>query len=325
MASTKPAGYDPAFLGQNLTLPKPSATLKKKLAPLKNTTKTELTYTHFSCFVHKERKLPLFTAVNINGAEHNAEERADTDDWNYDSRMLKEYQIGEELYGKDENTFDRGHMVRRIDPAWGNKTTVQKADKDTFHYTNCAPQHLKLNRKIWQELERHVLEHGSKNGKVNISVFTGPVLSDNDLPFKNLIAGSEVKIPVLYWKVIVWKKDSDNKMYAVGFMQSQWLWIKTKLMKPAAARFALTSTRYTEDFFEHLEFKNDKTYQVSIAEIEKATGLKFGWKNVKYPYKAKSLRAITGRTVKPRAATSGTRNLIGAPSKPQTKLTNVVL
>jgi endonuclease G len=324
MPSTQSTGYDPSFLGQNLTLPKPIATLKKKLAPLKNSTKKELTYTHFSCFVHKERKLPLFTAVNIRGAQHNGESRAETDDWNHDSRMLEEYQIGEELYGNDENTFDRGHMVRRIDPTWGNLTTARKADKDTFHYTNCAPQHKNLNRKIWQELERHILENGSENGKVDISVFSGPVLSDDDLPFKNLIEGEEVKIPVVYWKVIVWKKESDNKLYAVGFMQSQWQWIKTKVKRPRAA-VSLTRGAYTEDFFEHLEFKNDKTYQVSISEIEKATGLNFAWKNVKFPYKEESLRAISGRTVQPRSALTGTRGFVEETPNPQTKLMNIVL
>jgi endonuclease G, mitochondrial len=293
MTNQKLLGYQSSFLGERVPLPKVTYELNEELANLKNSNETELKYVHFSCIIHKRRMLPLFTAVNIKGEEFSPLKRGD-DKWFYDDRMDDLFQLGEELYSNDENTFDRGHMVRRMDPAWGKDIDAKKADTDTFHFTNCTPQHANLNRKIWQELERHVLENGASNGKVDISVFTGPVLRKNDKVFKNLIKGKEVQIPVVFWKIIVWKKDTDKKLYAVGFMQSQWPWVKNKLREPRVGTLAAKRIIYTDDYFEHLEFKGGKTYQVAIPTIESQTGLKFNWIEVIFPYKEKTLNEVKG-------------------------------
>ena len=298
MAKSISLGYQPSFLGVGVPLPDMTDELKNERANLKFSKETELKYTHFSCVVHKTRMLPLFTAVNISGVEFKALSRG-SDNWLYDDRMEEAFQLGDELYSNDENTFDRGHMVRRMDPAWGKDSVAKQADTDTFHFTNCTPQHANLNRKIWQELERHVLENGATNGKVDISVFTGPVLRKKDKVFKNLIKGKEIQIPVVYWKVIVWKKDTDNKLYAVGFMQSQWPWVKSKLRESRIGSLAAKRIIYKDDYFEHLEFKGGKTYQVSIPIIEKQTGLTFNWENVISPYKDKTLNEVIGIRVKP--------------------------
>ena len=40
----------------------------------------------------------------------------------------------DKFYGKP---FDKGHLVRRLDPAWGRTIRVAKvANDDTFHWTN---------------------------------------------------------------------------------------------------------------------------------------------------------------------------------------------
>ena len=36
--------------------------------------------------------------------------------------------------------FDRGHMVRRLDPVWGTEGPARLANADTHHYTNSCPQ-----------------------------------------------------------------------------------------------------------------------------------------------------------------------------------------
>jgi endonuclease G, mitochondrial len=319
-------GYQHDFLGKKVSLPEIKGELRKNLATLKNSNETELKYTHFSCVVHKWRMLPLFTAVNIDGEEFKSLSRG-KDKWYYDDRMDEAFQLGEELYSNDENTFDRGHLVRRMDPAWGKDTEAKQADADTFHFTNCTPQHANLNRKIWQELERHVLENGAVNGKVNISVFTGPVLGEDDKVFKNLIEGKEVQIPIVFWKVIVWKKDIDKELYAVGFMQSQWPWVKSKLREPRVGTLAAKKVIYTDSYFEHIEFKGGKTYQVAIPIIEKQTGLKFNWLGIKFPYVSEKFNEVEGKRVKPVSSKSvrisiekGTHGAIG-----QYRLKNIVL
>ena len=35
--------------------------------------------------------------------------------------------------------FDRGHMVRRLDPVWGKERAAVLANADTHHYTNSCP------------------------------------------------------------------------------------------------------------------------------------------------------------------------------------------
>lgn len=326
MANDFRDGYKPKFLGKNVPLPRVEGDMKKQLATLKNSDKTELKYTHFSSVMHKSRMLPVFTAVNIRGSEFDPLTRGE-DAWAYDDRMDETFQLGEELYSNDLGTFDRGHMVRRMDPAWGKDPLPEQADGDTFHFTNCTPQHANLNRKIWQELERHVLENGALEGKVDISVFTGPVLRKDDKVFVNLIKGREIQIPVIFWKIIVWKKKSDNKLYAVGFMQSQWPWVKSKLREPRVGAFAAKRVAYTDDYFEHLEFKGGKTYQVSIPTIEKLTGLKFDWEGVSFPYQEKDFNEIKGTKTKTATAVTmratisrGTHGAAG-----HYKLRNVVL
>jgi len=308
MAQNLRNGYKPDFLGNNLPFPKLGGDLRNQLATLKYSDETELKYTHFSCVMHKTRMLPVFTAVNIKGDELQSITRK-KDVWSYDNRMEESFQLGEELYSNDLGTFDRGHMVRRMDPAWGDDPLANQADVDTFHFTNCTPQHAKLNRKIWQELERHVLENGASDGNVDISVFTGPVLRKDDKIFINLIKGREIQIPVIFWKIIVWKKKTDDKLYAVGFMQSQWPWVKSKLREPRVGALAAKKVVYTDDYFEHLEFKDGKTYQVAIPEIEKITGLKFSWDNVIFPYKGTTfneIKRVKKPAVSPKTAVAST-------------------
>jgi endonuclease G len=35
--------------------------------------------------------------------------------------------------------LQKGHVILRLDPAWGMKEEALAAESDTFHYTNAAP------------------------------------------------------------------------------------------------------------------------------------------------------------------------------------------
>ncbi len=65
------------------------------------------------------------------------------------------------------------------------------------------------------------MENGVKNKMADICVFSGPVLDPNDKIFKKQYQNKDVQIPVQFFKIIVWKK-SNGKLYAVGFLMSQW-------------------------------------------------------------------------------------------------------
>ena len=214
-------------------------------------TKTKvLKYRHFSVQFSKSRKLPIITAVNIDGAQSRRVKRGN-DQWFQDLRLPREIQLGEKDYGR--NVIDRGHMVRREDPVWGGEDEAVQANFDTFHYTNAAPQHADLNQRAnaWAGLENFILENSRTKG-LKASVFTGPVLrkdDPSDPDFPNLGA-----IPREFWKIVAAIDAETDKLYATGFV--------------------LTQGKMIADFTEAIVFGDWNSFQVPIAEIAKATGLK---------------------------------------------------
>jgi len=89
-----------------------------------------------------DRKMAVYTAVNVNGKRLLWLSR-NGDKWYADPRTSA--QAGPELYAN--NDLDRGYLVRRLDPVWGTDAEAEKANEDTFHYTNVCPQHKDFNQK----------------------------------------------------------------------------------------------------------------------------------------------------------------------------------
>lgn len=201
-----------------------------------------LDYVHFSIVMCKSRGLAYFTAVNIDGENLVKIKRSD-DDWRFDTRINIENQYGNEVYNK--NDLDRGHLVRRNDPNWGEH--AYQANEDTFHFTNSAPQHKDLNQKIWLGLEDYILKNADKMN-IKVSVFTGPVFKEDDMIYRK-----KFKIPADFWKVVTVVKD-DGTLSATAYIQTQ------------------------ENMIDDLEFAYGayETYQVPVRKIEEITGLDFG-------------------------------------------------
>ncbi|UUO04981.1 DNA/RNA non-specific endonuclease [Blastopirellula sp. J2-11] len=243
-------GYSESFLGRGrYRVPFPSLTgdLIDDAAPVKGrersrgVSKFVLDYTHFSVVMNKKRRLPFFTAVNIDGSQEVLLRRRNTQ-WKLDPRIDRDHQYGNELYVR--NKLDRGHMVRRLDPVWGSDDEAEQADTDTFHYTNCAPQHQDLNQRTWLDLEDYLLQNTTQDDQ-KLTVFTGPVFTENDTSFRG------TTLPHDFWKVAVMVYR--NKLRATGYMLSQ------------------------KEFMDDLEFVigRFRTYQTPIRVIEQATGISF--------------------------------------------------
>jgi len=202
--SADPSGYDPHFLELPVALPGPTAARTLRL----------LTYTHFSVLLDPVRRLALATGVNIDGDRLLDLERGD--DWHLDARVLDSEQVGPELYAR--NDLDRGHLVRRRDPVWGDRATAQRANDDTFVFTNAAPQAAKFNQgdTLWSGLEDHVLEY-ARAERARISVFTAPVLDPSDPPYRG------IRVPRRFWKVAAWvaRFDGDPALRAAAFVLDQ--------------------------------------------------------------------------------------------------------
>jgi endonuclease G len=300
----KPAddgGYNPSFLGQKFKIKFPvlNDDQKKDLLKFKNNS-FRLDYIHYTSVMSKSRRLAFFTAVNIDGNTWQDNPRKGT--WDEDPRINAEEQLGAKLYSAKKSDFDRGHLVRREDPEWGDKPNSIKAGENTFWFPNCAPQHLKLNQKIWAELEANILHLGADKQNLKVNVFTGPVLAETDGTFITKVVGKDVQIPNLFWKIVVWTK-SNGKAHAVGFLMSQEKFLIDAgiIKKPLVVNKKKLGKLGDEDIFEHLEFKDGRTYQVKINEIEKLTGLTFDWPNVVRPYKKVEPAPITGTTLPPSA------------------------
>lgn len=209
-------GYNRRFLSRAaIDPPKPGETWKDDLVSVIDADGVgqveELKYRHFSVWMSRSRKLPLVSAVNIDGARSKRLGRIDT--WYIDGRLDAELQVDNDGY--KGNPLDRGHMVRREDPVWGDLETAGEANRDTFHYTNAAPQHEALNQRDWLRLEEYVLGNARTYG-LKVSVFTGPVFADKDPLYRDM-----VRIPMAFWKIVAIINGQTRKPSVTGYLLSQ--------------------------------------------------------------------------------------------------------
>jgi endonuclease G, mitochondrial len=236
-------GYNTNFLEKKVPLPTIPDNLRDDVVKLKNSNNEELKYTNFSAVMSKSRGLAFYTAVNIDGSKLEQLERTN-DVWYFDPRIEREFQYGPELYSN--NDLDRGHLVRRLDPVWG--ANFKDANEDTFHFSNCSPQHKNLNQKTWLDLEDYILRNADVHD-LKVNVFTGPIFNQNDLIYRG-----KYLIPSEFWKVVTIVKNDDNSISSTAYLQTQ------------------------KQLIEGLKFLfgEYKTYQVRITKIESLTGLDFG-------------------------------------------------
>jgi endonuclease G, mitochondrial len=172
-----------------------------------------LPYHHFSVVLNKQRGLAFYTAVNIDGAS-GVRLRREPDRWSFDPRVPQDQQTGEQVYRN--NLLDQGHLVRRLDPAWGPSAAAAKlANDDTFHFTNCTPQHHDFNagQTLWAGLEDCILDNAD-NRNFRVSVFTGPVLAADDDRYRG------VQLPRQFWKVVAMVKQG-GALSATAYLLGQ--------------------------------------------------------------------------------------------------------
>jgi endonuclease G len=256
-------GYDPRFLGFSIPLPKLGTKIRKEaFTGWQNnggtaTAPYELKYYHYSVIMNRKRRLAVVSAVNFDANAKFRHKREGGDKWFMDPRIPTEYQAGEELYAA--NPYDRGHLARRADGAWGEtEDEAKRANDDTFHFTNCSPQHevfnqsTKANKRgvlLWGNIEEHIAEQGRANKK-KLVVFNGPVFRADDPVHRG------VQVPREYWKVVVFENDQGT---------------------PTALAFKLSQESLIREVPEE-EFKVGpyRPYQVKMSDLGFLTNLNFG-------------------------------------------------
>ena len=223
-------------------------------------------YEHFSLKMHKARRVAIFTATNIDGETYLVVDRStgevsqpEGETWFKDPRVSASFFLDQTFYSDWSTYFDRGHLTRRNDPTWGTKDEAERANADTFHFTNCSPQHFRFNQsaKFWQGAERYVLENGvlAADTRKRICVIQGPIYDD-----KIDLWSDDVQIPSSFFKVIVWKGATELK--SVGLVVDQ-------LALLGEQRRALGQPH-------DLPSVDVSHWRVAIQQIEKRTGLDFG-------------------------------------------------
>jgi endonuclease G len=228
-------GYDPNFLKVPAPLPEvKDQAIVSKMAD----GNFKIPYEHFTIVLNKKRRLPLFTAANVDYSQPKRRPEPgdysrdgltglgpnDQEKWFTDPRIPQQDQLPDVFYTKDGGSFDKGHVVRRDDMCWGtSRAQIVRANGDTFHVTNCTPQIAGFNRSTsgednWGDLEDEIQKQAKTE---RLSIFAGPILAKNDKFFEGRddFGPVRIQIPREYWKVVL--ANNNGKLAAFAFILQQ--------------------------------------------------------------------------------------------------------
>lgn len=277
----------------------------------------ELKYHHYSVIMNRRRRLAFVTACMIDGAtsksigrasrnvsdlRHGATglaeainflDDAEADSWMIDPRIDRLHQSGEELYRKQiipgfpnprsrdriARMFQKGHLVRRLDPAWGPTDRALEAEIDTFHWTNAAPQVGFFNQgtvdeekagtgkgNLWRAAENYVLRNAVAEDQRVVS-FTGPIYSEDDRTYRH------TRVPGQFFKVTVWVEEDELHALALIVDQMQVIEVWPDAINAEAWPDGLD---HSEAFQDPDEMERVTDFLSTVEEVERLTNLDFG-------------------------------------------------
>jgi endonuclease G len=229
----------------------------------------ELPFTHFTVLLHLARRLAVATAVNLDGAA--LVDLARGDDWHLDPRVPADQQTGPDVYVN--NDLDRGHLVRRRDPVWGDPEIAAQANFDTFSYVNAAPQAAEFNqgKLLWAGLEDYILDH-ARTYRQRLSVFTAPILAEEDPPYRG------VQIPRRFWKIAAWAQPGTTGQSDTAADPTSQLLAATGYLLDQTPQLddVELATQQALDAGDPPPLGPYRTFQVPIIDIATLTGLSLG-------------------------------------------------
>ncbi len=276
-------GYNPEFLGSGIKVPHPQISPRIQGAVYQNESLREskfLDYIHYTLVMNEKTRQLLYVASNIdqNGYPQREEDqhKRKHDTWFTDTRIPTAIQLDNDYYKGVENPYDRGHMVRRANNCWSPslaksvvdnsdqdmvlaKREMEKANDDTFFYTNASLQHQYYNQDEWVGLE-DVFKTWKLDKNGRLCIFTGPVHRPFDRCFHRTFDDA-ARIPSAFFKIICYIGKDSNKLETRAFLLYQ--------------DEELTNNRREGDKDNKLTNTKFAKYQVSIADIENLTGLEF--------------------------------------------------
>jgi endonuclease G, mitochondrial len=278
----------------------------------------EFQYHHFSVLINAKRKLAYVAACNINGRtskfvdrdsgkvaaldpsnpKHGLSEGLEgaeaSEEWFDDNRLRPADAVASTSTYETQNVpgfptstkmkrtlrmFQRGHLVRRLDPAWGTANEARLAEADTFHFTNCAPQVGFFNMgkgnpnqrgtgggKLWRAVENLILRN-ARTMRTRLCAFTGPIFADDDREFRT------IQVPGRFFKIAVWA--DDDGLRSLGMIADQrpvfGPWPEALFGSESVDPVSLPEAFQDPDEVERVD-----DFLTTIAEIEQLTDLDFG-------------------------------------------------
>ncbi|MDH3659491.1 MAG: DNA/RNA non-specific endonuclease [Alphaproteobacteria bacterium] len=268
-----PTGYDPDFIGDGIKIELPTfdrslgQSVLRKPDVLRDGIYSD--HIHFTLVMNEHTRQLIYAAQNINQRQFRTKVAGNGKrSWRKDSDIGRDLQLGNEYYkdrkGPDgktiSNPYDKGHMVMRFNNMWGpTDNAADKAGKATFVYANASLQHQNLNRDEWQELELRIVRTFSDDSNDRLTVFTGPIYGDLDRHI-NLSDQNSARIPSGFFKVICFRSKHDDDAEKLGVLAFA-IFQDTKVLRDRRGRATV---------------KTDRSYQVTISELQDLTGINFG-------------------------------------------------
>ncbi|MBT3266683.1 DNA/RNA non-specific endonuclease [Candidatus Poribacteria bacterium] len=245
-------GYDENFLGQEAVVPLPTPGVALAGDVLVNDGLADgyrVDYMHYSVVMSATSRLALFSAANLDQGKYRTVKGRR---WFVDHRVGAANQIGPDAYS--DNRWDRGHLTRRTAVTWGSAGVARRASNDSCSYANACMQHANFNQDEWRVPEIIVQKFGKdKDGR--LCVLTGPVLTDTDRWYTREGISNAVRIPSGFWKVVAYIDKTTGKLACQAYVMYQ---DDQSMADMRGGRKA-----------------KPKTYQVTITEVERVTGLEF--------------------------------------------------
>lgn len=213
-------GYDKNFIsGHEIAMPELG--LRTKASAFNNG--EPIHHTKYSIIFNQERGFAICTAHNIDGVSVIPEgEIPRKDRFRLDPNVPKQFQVDNDR-GYTNNPWDRGHLVRRRALHWGPHNEAELADSESYFWTNITPQHENLHDTAWGNIEDWMLELTDESDN-QVSIFTGPVFSQDDPERINKPGELPIRVPAGFWKILaivhqgalraagflVWQRDYDQ-------------------------------------------------------------------------------------------------------------------
>lgn len=278
-------GYDPDFIADfHVPVPTVISAFDNQLYKKAGTNVPYIVkYHHYSLVMNKERRMLMWAASNVDYnpklRDNRTREQFGNGAWRLDPRIPAEFQIQASEFYDPATLVDKGHIVRRDDNCWANlrpdgssdSDGIEFSNADTFHWTNCTPQHEAFNRDIhkysgiglWGVLENAIkeqldynensAENANKDYGRKACVIAGPIFRDDDPVYLG------IKYPLRFFKVFAIRSKSEGNL-VYGFILSQ----KNKVDEFGIEQEGLPR-------FE----KKVEALQVNLREIERQSGLLF--------------------------------------------------